>query len=72
MQWTGKPRFSLELDPEQEPIAGSLTDEDGTTASFTGWLGLARLVERALRRTRGEPDGLAADRTETDGGNQHA
>jgi hypothetical protein len=42
-------RYTLELDADQEPIAGSLTDEDGTHTSFIGWLGLARLLERARR-----------------------
>lgn len=49
-------RFTLEFDSEQEPIAGSLTDERGTRAPFSGWLGLARLLERALRRPGGESD----------------
>jgi hypothetical protein len=49
MQWRARRRYTLELDAEQEPIAGSLTDEDGTNASFTGWLGLARLLERARK-----------------------
>jgi hypothetical protein len=49
VQWRAKRRYTLELDAEQEPIAGSLTDEDGTNTPFNGWLGLARLLERARR-----------------------
>lgn len=41
-------RFTLELDPIEQSIAGSLTDERGTAVPFTGWLGLARALERAL------------------------
>jgi hypothetical protein len=58
-------RFTLELaaEPEalpggleepvrgraREPIAGRLTDERGTTVPFTGWLGLGRALEKALK-----------------------
>jgi hypothetical protein len=49
VQWRRTRRYTLELDAEQEPIAGSLTDEDGKNASFNGWLGLARVLERARR-----------------------
>jgi len=47
VQWRATRRYTLELDAEREPIAGSLTDEDGKSTSFNGWLGLARLLERA-------------------------
>jgi hypothetical protein len=47
VEWRATRRYTLELDPEQEPIAGSLTDEHGKNSSFSGWLGLARLLERA-------------------------
>ncbi|HEY2656521.1 MAG TPA: hypothetical protein VGI55_12080 [Solirubrobacteraceae bacterium] len=46
MEWSGRQRFILELAPSAEPIAGSLTDERGTTVSFTGWLELASALER--------------------------
>jgi hypothetical protein len=49
VQWRATHRYTLELDAEQEPIAGSLTDENGKNTSFTGWLGLARLLERARK-----------------------
>lgn len=52
-------RYTLELDAEQEPIAGSLTDEEGTNRPFNGWLGLARLLEQARPHAGVEshPDG---------------
>jgi hypothetical protein len=64
VQWRRTRRYTLELDPEQEPIAGSLTDEDGTSAPFNGWLGLARLLERARR-----PAGVETHPKGAQGGN---
>ncbi len=55
MEWRARRRYTLELDTEQEPIAGSLTDEEGTNTPFTGWLGLARLLERARTHAGVEP-----------------
>jgi hypothetical protein len=64
VEWRRTRRYTLELDAEQEPIAGSLTDEDGTNTSFTGWLGLARLLERARRNAGVEthPNGVQGGR----------
>jgi hypothetical protein len=36
--------FDLEL-LGSDPIAGRLTDPDGNTSEFLGWLGLARAIE---------------------------
>jgi hypothetical protein len=44
-------RFTLDLELGSEPIAGSLTDERGTSTPFYGWLALARLLERARIRS---------------------
>jgi hypothetical protein len=44
-------RFTLDLELGSEPIAGSLTDERGTSTRFNGWLALARLLERARIRS---------------------
>jgi hypothetical protein len=44
-------RFSLDLELGAEPIAGSLTDEQGNSTAFSGWLALARLLERARIRS---------------------
>jgi hypothetical protein len=56
VQWRRTRRYTLELDTEQEPIAGSLTDEEGTNAPFNGWLGLASVLERAQRDAGVEED----------------
>jgi hypothetical protein len=66
VQWRAKRRYTLELDTEQEPIGGSLTDEDGTNTSFSGWLGLARLLERARKHAAVETPSQGGE-----GGTEH-
>ena len=63
VQWRRTHRYTLELDADQEPIAGSLTDEEGTNRPFSGWLGLARLLELARR-----PAGVETHPREGQGG----
>jgi hypothetical protein len=48
-------RFTLELRPGRQrgaggrdTLAGTITDEQGTTIRFDGWLGLASALERQL------------------------
>jgi hypothetical protein len=50
--------LTLEVDPSADPIAGLVRAEDGAERDFSGWVGLAAALERALQRTPGEqPDG---------------
>jgi hypothetical protein len=41
-------RFMLELDPDSEPIVGSLRDAEGRTYDFVGWLGFSSALGQAL------------------------
>jgi hypothetical protein len=41
-------RFQLELERDRQPIQGRLSDERGNTTTFTGWLELIALLEKAL------------------------
>jgi hypothetical protein len=44
-----KPRkLTLELAAERITIAGRVSDERGTSIEFSGWVGLASALERAL------------------------
>jgi len=38
----------LRIEPEAEPIAGTLSEEGGEAHPFRGWLGLARAMERVI------------------------
>ncbi len=42
--------LTLELDPDAEPLTGSLGDEQGIEMAFVGWLGLSGAIEAILRR----------------------
>ena len=52
-------RLTLELQPQQDSVAGSLRDENGGHHRFAGWLDLLTLLEAARSRTHDR------DRTET-------
>jgi hypothetical protein len=41
-------QLQLDLDPESDPIVGELSDERGTKFTFTGWLGFANAIEKAI------------------------
>jgi hypothetical protein len=38
-------RVVIELDPAAEPISGMLTQHDGRTTAFHGWLALTEALE---------------------------
>jgi hypothetical protein len=38
----------LDLDPESDPIVGALSNERGARYAFTGWLGFASALEKAM------------------------
>jgi hypothetical protein len=40
--------LTLELDPADMPLVGTVRDERGTSWPFSGWLGLASTLELAL------------------------
>ena len=46
-------RLSLEVEPDTDPPVGSLHDERGEAIAFSGWLGLASALDRALRPAPG-------------------
>jgi hypothetical protein len=48
-------QLSLEIDRDADPPVGSLSDEHGTSISFTGWLGLASALDRALHQSPDPP-----------------
>ena len=48
--------LSLELERDTDPPVGSLSDEHGTSISFTGWLGLASALDRVLHPLRRSGD----------------
>ncbi|HEV3230414.1 MAG TPA: hypothetical protein VGY97_13140 [Solirubrobacteraceae bacterium] len=47
-------KLELELDADADPIAGSVSDEQGATHSFTGWLGLASALHKVLNGVDGD------------------
>ena len=47
-------QVTLDLEVGSEPIAGRLSDDDGTTVAFVGWLELAAALERAIRTREDE------------------
>jgi hypothetical protein len=56
----------LEVEPDADPPVGSLSDEQGTSIGFTGWLGLASALNRVLHPRR--PGARSAhDMSTTDG-----
>jgi hypothetical protein len=61
MHSDGHERVTLDLDPQSERIAGSLIDERGTRTPFSGWLTLARLLERARNRSDMQQAGQPTD-----------
>jgi hypothetical protein len=44
---SGRQRFELEVDRESDPIEGELTDGTGRRRSFSGWLQLMSMLQRA-------------------------
>jgi hypothetical protein len=50
-------RLSLEIEPDSDPLVGALRDEHGESIAFSGWLGLANAIDRALRVAPAAADG---------------
>jgi hypothetical protein len=48
METGGQKVFTLRVDPDAEPIAGRLIEEDGNEHQFAGWIGLAATLEELL------------------------
>ena len=48
MTSTAPHRLSLELSRDAERLSGRVVDETGRTRAFTGWIGLARVLEEVL------------------------
>jgi len=46
-------RLILELDSHREPISGRMREEGGESRPFSGWLGLAAALRRALASGQG-------------------
>lgn len=68
MQPDDNERVTLELDRRSELITGSLTDERGTSTQFSGWLALARLLERVRNRSSGQSADQPTDLARRDQG----
>jgi hypothetical protein len=49
-------RVVIELDPAAEPISGMLTQDDGQTMAFHGWLALTEALEASRHAAPGLPD----------------
>jgi len=57
---TGRPvQLQLEIDPASEPVTGTIHDASGRAIEFTGWLGFAAAIEKALSPGVGAPPGAA-------------
>jgi hypothetical protein len=46
-------RLTLDVDPDQDPIRGRVSEGGGMPEPFVGWLGMARALERVLGRAPG-------------------
>lgn len=53
-------RLTLEVDPDDDPIRGRVSEGDALAEPFVGWLGMARALERVLSRPA--PDQASAER----------
>ena len=53
----------VELDPEDGSIAGRLLDGEGAGRSFSGWVGLAAVIEDALQGGGGRGTAEQSDET---------
>jgi hypothetical protein len=63
---TPSSRFALELDASSQRPVGRITDGDGRTVEFDGWIGLAAAIETVHPAVGGERSGaqtLAPDAT---------
>jgi hypothetical protein len=54
MSTTERCVLTLELDTTAEPLAGVILDQHGTSQPFSGWLGLASVIEIAIGQRSGE------------------
>lgn len=48
-------RLSLDVEVDSDPPVGAVSDEEGRSIGFTGWLGLATALNRVLHRDEPEP-----------------
>jgi hypothetical protein len=51
----GRLHLTLTLDPEADPIAGTVACPDGGEAHFVGWVELAALLGGILEQSDGAP-----------------
>jgi len=55
---TGRPvQLQLEIDPASVPVTGTIHDASGRAIEFTGWLGFAAAIEKALSPCGGPASG---------------
>ena len=54
-------RLTLDVDPDEDPVRGVVSEGDGMPEPFVGGLGRARALERALKRPR--PQSAAVERS---------
>ena len=53
-------RVSIELDLAHDPVTGLVTDPDGASHTFSGWLGLVAAIQRTQDPAPVGPDPGAA------------
>ncbi|HWW90277.1 MAG TPA: hypothetical protein VNY35_05795 [Solirubrobacteraceae bacterium] len=49
-------QVTLDIELDSEPISGSLSDRDGTSHGFSGWIELVSLLQAAATTRASEPD----------------
>lgn len=60
-------QVTLDIELDSEPIQGSLSDRDGASQAFSGWIQLVSLLQDAATTQASQPDqpiqvgGVAAD-----------
>jgi hypothetical protein len=54
-------RLLLEIDPDEEPIAGKLTGPSGEVVPFHGWIALTALLESSRTTALDARPGVAGE-----------
>ncbi len=56
----GQAQVTLEIELDSEPIQGSLSDRDGASQVFSGWIELVSLLQDASTTRASQPEHHAA------------
>jgi hypothetical protein len=49
-------QVTLDIEPDSEPICGSLSDRDGASQAFSGWIELVSLLQDAATTRASQAD----------------